>query len=99
MFGVGFSREMFSVRHPSMGVSFKDLETYWKEYYPKAKEGLKTLTTTPIPGTTTQIPVKPATAPSSGIGSSTLLWVGGLAILGAGAYYFLADRPFGMRKK
>lgn len=96
MFGVGFSREIFSPRHPSMGVSIKDLETYWKEYYPQAKAGLKTLTTQQIPGTTTQIPIRPP-APSSS--SSTLLWVGGLAILGAGAYYFLADRPFGMRKK
>lgn len=99
MFGVGFDREVFSIRHPSMGFSFSQLETYWKQYYPQAKAGLKPLTTQQIPGTnlTTQVPVKPVAAPSSG-GSSALLWVGGLAILGAGAYYFLADRPFGMRK-
>lgn len=101
MFGVGFDREVFTPRHPSMGVSIKDLETYWKTYYPQAKAGLKNLNTTPLPGTTNLTTNAPARVPAPASGTSAaLLWVGGLTLLGAGAWYVMRHpRTFGFGKK
>lgn len=102
MFGMGFDsdREMFSVRHPSMGVSISQLQTLWKENLPKLKNAIQPLTTQPIPGTIPLIPLKPAAAPAPASGSSALLWVGGLALLGVGGWY-VATHPktFGFGKK
>lgn len=115
MFSVGFDREVFSVRHPSMGVSISQLETFWKANYPEAKAELKPFLTsppaapvpagTPAPLSPTNLAVQrpppaPAPAPSDGGGSSALLWVGGLAILGVGGWY-VATHPktFGFGKK
>lgn len=99
MFQMGFEKEIFSERHPDMGVSFNDIQSWWKSNLPDIKTAIKPATTTPIPGAVPLAPVTPRpvyTPPSSG--SSTLLWVGGLAVLGLGGYYLLAKRPFGIRK-
>ncbi len=97
MFQMGFEREVFSERHPSMGISFNELQTMWKAALPGLKQDVKPLTTQPLPGTTpTTLPRAQAPAPSSG--GSTLLWVGGLAAVGLGAYYLLSPRPFGVKK-
>lgn len=99
MFQMGFEKEIFSGRHPEMGVSFNEIQTWWKSSLPGIKTALKPATTTPLPGTVPLAPVTPrivSTQPSSG--GSTLLWVGALAALGLGGYYLLAKKPFGLRK-
>jgi hypothetical protein len=112
MFAMGFDREIFSVRHPSMGVSFGDLESMWKNIYPQVKADLKPLVNATIPGSAAggQTPVSPTnrtTGPSipvsgpsgTGGGSSMLLWVGGLAALGLGGYWLWARQQKSSRKK
>lgn len=103
MFQMGFEREVFSERHPNMGVSFGDLQSWWKTNYPLIKADIKPATTTPIPGTLpiaqTTLTPRVAVAPAPSSGGSTALWVGGLAVLGLGAYWMLARRPFGFKKK
>ncbi len=98
MFQVGFQQEIFSDRHPQMGLSVSDLQTWWRDVYPKAKTGLQPLSTQQLPGTVPIAPKLPPPAPVPSSGGSTALWVGGLAVLGLGAYYFLAKRPFGIKK-
>lgn len=104
MFSVGFDREVFSVRHPSMGISISQLETLWKANLPEAKAAIQPLLTTPLPGTTptplTPLkPLTPAVVPSSTGSSSALLWVGGLAVLGIGGWYVMShSKDFGLGK-
>jgi hypothetical protein len=100
MFQVGFDRQIFSDRHPQMGISFNDIEGWWKTTYPTIKQELKPAATQPLPGT---VPIAPTTttrlpAPVPSSGPSTALVLGGLAVAGLGAY-FLFGKQLGLRKK
>lgn len=97
MFQAGFEKEIFSQRHPDLGVSFNDIQTWWKSALPGLKQDVKPLTTQPLPGTTPVVPRVTQPAPSSG--GSTLLLVGGLAVVGLGSYWLLAKKPFGISKR
>ncbi len=98
MFQVGFQQEIFSDRHPQMGLSVSDLQTWWRDVYPKAKTGLQPLSTQQLPGTVPIAPKLPPPAPVPSSGASTALVVGVLGVGALAAYYFIARRPFGLKK-
>lgn len=98
MFQMGFEKEIFTERHPEMGLSVSELQTWWRNWYPKAKEELKPLSTQPIPGTVPVVPKVPPPPPAPSSGPSTALVIGGLGVLGLGAYWLLAKKPFGFKK-
>lgn len=101
MFETGFEKQIFSQRHPNLGLSFSDLQNTWKNIYPQVKADLK-------PFADRQVPLYPAgtmvpqrtNLVTGGPSTPTVLAIGALALLGAGAVYAMtAKRPFSFLKK